>query len=593
MTMQGQAVLPPSLPPPPPPQQPKTVEELRRIEQQDKKSKVSQDEVLKNELGAAKKDNDKDNADTGPTVKINEVRFSKSAVFSPEELAEYARSITTVPMTLVQLQKFAAKLTAEYAKRGYPVNLANIPPQKIANGILEIQLIEPEIGSLILVGPQKTSSDDAQPATGEGTKEATKAAQPKAPKYPPYDGALSPSFILSRLRISSGDKLHVPTLEEALVRFNKINRAQLITELTPGEKFATTNLLARVIEPPRLELLAYGDNAGRNNTGFYRATTMVRGSTWLTEADSITLAGVFSEGTRTAYGSYEMPLPFFTSDVLLGASYSYGETKVIRGDYKDLNVLGTSHSGSVHLAYPWIATLTTTLRSTIYATYYHSTTDFVNVLNDKEETTGVTFALEGDHADSKGRWGAGVEFRTGRAWLGDENGPREGYFHKFNLSLSRMQNITPWLSCFGLFGAQGSLKDRLSSSEQMQIGGTSTVRGYSEGALLGEHGYYTRGELWFRPSSLLGKPENNNLISEISHSFSFFAFVDHAGIFPWKTHNLGVQWQDFLTSTGAGVLFNFRDILTAQFTYAYPLGSIPNNTKEQNYLFRVGCRFSF
>ena len=485
------------------------------------------------------------------TFTASEIRFSPSAVFNVDELETFAEKFLNTPITITDLHRLTATLNTEYAKRGYPINIANVPPQKIKDGIVQIQLIEARVGEVRVENNE----------------------------------LLSTSYVLDHLDVPAGTPIQIERLEKRFVTFNKTNRASVVAELKAGKEIGTTDVVARITEPPVAEVLAYVDNAGRENTGLYRRTGMVRGYSWLTSGDSTAVAAVLSEGTLTAFGSYEVPIGPYGA--ILGGSYAYGETSVIKGPFEDLDITGISHSGNVHLSHPLYTSNTFSLKAIVTGTYYHSTTDFVEVLTDKEEVAGGTGGLEAEYRDNSGQWTLNGEFRGGKATLGSNNAvpdPRNGEFYKLSGNISRVQRVTDYLSLFAVAGGQFSLTKRLASSEQFQLGGTSTVRGFPENAIQADHGYFARGEAWLN----LPRSDDSSTYGFLSRTFSFFAFVDHGGSFPYKGHDTDIAEKDFLTSWGLGLAFNYRDIITAQFTYADPLSGIPGGKREQPFLFRVG-----
>jgi hemolysin activation/secretion protein len=473
-------------------------------------------------------------------------------------LAAFAAPFLNTPLRISDLHKITATLNAEYAKRSYPVHIANIPPQKIKDGVVNITLIEARLGEVRVEG----------------------------------NSQLSAEYVTSHLRLKPSAPIHVGTLEDRFVYFNRTNRAAVVAELKPGWTLGTTDIVARVQEPPAIEYLQFVDNAGRSTTGLYRGTAMVRGYSWLLPGDSASVAGIYSRGTRTVFGSYEVP--FDSRGDAIGGSYAYGETQVISGPFKPLNVTGISHSGDVYLSAPLYASAAFSLKAVLHATYYNSTTDFVDVLSDREETYGGTLGIEGDWNDAAGRWAFAGEVRNGRAIIGDDSAvpdPRDGRFWKFSGHLSRTQRFNDTFTAYAVAGGQYAASKRLASSEQLQIGGVGTVRGYPEGSLLADHGYFARLELWMKPTWI--PKDAGTVASFIGKTCSLFIFADHAGTFPFKGHGATVAKEDFLTSVGGGLSFNYNDVFTAQITGVEPLDGIPSGKKAQYVLFRLGCHFSW
>jgi len=279
--------------------------------------------------------------------------------------------------------------------------------------------------------------------------------------------------------------------------------------------------------------------------------------------------------------------------ITAGADYSYGETKVIAGEYAALDITGVSHSAGGHVTAPLIATADFFASATVAGGYYHSTTDYVTVLSDKEETAHGSVSVNVEWNFWSGRTVASAEYRSGFAWLGKNNpvkDPREGVYHKAVGTLYRRQALpfAPVLTLTGLLTGQLAGDGRLPTSEQFQLGGHNSVRGYPEGILLGDHGYLARGEAHLTAPKL--GAAKGGAWDTLTDRVSLFGFIDHGAVFPFSGRDTSYGSCEFATSAGAGINLNFRDWLFASFTYAKPLDRVPFGRQEDNYLFRVGVR---
>ncbi len=109
----------------------------------------------------------------------------------------------------------------------------------------------------------------------------------------------------------------------------------------------------------------------------------------------------------------------------------------------------------------------------------------------------------------------------------------------------------------------------LPSPEQFQIGGMSTVRGYPEGMLIGDHGDLVSAELNFP----LPLPEPEVLGFSPRKALQGFVFADHGGAFPYKGNNESINKNDFLTgvNVGVGLNLNFTKYLSGKVSMGVPL----------------------
>jgi hemolysin activation/secretion protein len=125
-----------------------------------------------------------------------------------------------------------------------------------------------------------------------------------------------------------------------------------------------------------------------------------------------------------------------------------------------------------------------------------------------------------------------------------------------------------------------------------QTGGLATVRGYSEGLLMGKNGYYVSGELMFPllPRTITTKSGTHNFIGNYIKGA---VFADTAGVFPWvgedymgnKTR-FGMDHDGcyFLASIGMGLRVQLPGDLSARLYWGYPL--INNEYEKHRHLGR-------
>lgn len=106
--------------------------------------------------------------------------------------------------------------------------------------------------------------------------------------------------------------------------------------------------------------------------------------------------------------------------------------------------------------------------------------------------------------------------------------------------------------------------------DQFQAGGLATVKGYSEGLMIGKNGYYLSGELMFPllPRTITS-PRSGEKVPFIGKYVKGAVFVDHGGIFP----STGEDYYDdnyFMTSIGMGLRVQLPGDLSARLYWGYP-----------------------
>ena len=142
---------------------------------------------------------------------------------------------------------------------------------------------------------------------------------------------------------------------------------------------------------------------------------------------------------------------------------------------------------------------------------------------------------------------------------------------------------------------QFSPTDVMPYIDQFQAGGLATIRGYSEGLLIGRSGYIISGELIFplAPQSIKIKNRQNGEKREVPFVRKYVKgvlFVDHAGIYPFKGEGPGARSynsDDYIVSCGFGLRIALPGDASARLYWGIPL---MHNNHE---VYRRNPRFSF
>lgn len=142
----------------------------------------------------------------------------------------------------------------------------------------------------------------------------------------------------------------------------------------------------------------------------------------------------------------------------------------------------------------------------------------------------------------------------------------DGFFYVRG-DASHTQDLPGGLQAFLKFQGQAS-GSSLINTEQIAIGGLSTVRGYLEATQLGDSGWISSFEL--RSPSLIGDSTRDS-----PDEWRFYAFYEGGHVF--VNHALPAQLKNFaLASTGLGTRLRIRKHLHGTVDLAMPLISQPN-----------------
>jgi hemolysin activation/secretion protein len=450
----------------------------------------------------------------GPTVLLKSVSFTPSVFLTPAELDAIIAPYVGHRLDFAGISRLVRDVNDLYAKKGIVTASAILPPQKLSDGNLKVELVEGKVGSVAIVGAHNTSD----------------------------------KYILDRLHLATNGVVDVPRAAHDITYFNKTNQAQLRLQLQPGATFGLTDLALGVTEPPSNTLQFFVDNEGVPSTGAFEFGTYYRGYDLLHIDDNLTLYATKSAGSLAGTVSYDAPVT--TSGTRVAGSYTRSVINVVDGPTAPLDITGNSQAVSLTVSQPLIATTDWTVLASLSGVYGNSTSDSASVPLVHSETI-------------KGVAGLSVSYAAdGRSFSFN---PQLIYAHANNLILGTNADIVLAagtingsfklnkdfsISATGAF--QYSNTQLLPGDLLFQIGGPNTVRGYQADGVAGDSGYFAEVELHHDFSNLV----------EGMDGFVFTDFGQVYSTFPAVTS---------LASVGAGVSFTLPNQVTAEFSAGVPV----------------------
>jgi hemolysin activation/secretion protein len=252
----------------------------------------------------------------GPTFVLKRVRFSNSRHLNRDQLAAAAQPFLGREVHLQDLQALLQRVNEMYRGQGVYTAAATLPEQQVKDGTVVIQLVEGTLGQVVVDKAQYLAAPFVQRWVGD--------PQP-------------------------GTDLDARRLEADVARFNRVNDAKLQATLRAGQDFGRTDLVLEVQEPARTSAQVFLDNYGYASSGKAELGGLVRRQKLLTDGDRSLAYLMASEGTQALSLSYNAPLD--VSGWRLGASASLNRTRMIAGDFKDIDVRGGGSSLAVDSSY--------------------------------------------------------------------------------------------------------------------------------------------------------------------------------------------------------------------------------------------------
>ena len=468
-----------------------------------------------------------------PSVHIYRVDISDSEVFSSAEIDKFKSLIEKKDVTIEDINNLVKLINAQYLKKGFITARAFITEGKL-DGVLKIELMEAHIGKFAIDG-NKYNRD---------------------------------WYLRSQFSHKDGDLFSLKDLQNELKTFNKNARSiKMRAQLKPGEEYGTTDVTLKAEETMPYHLSASFDNFGRDTTGEHRGGIVASTDSLIGFQDRLSLAFNAARSSFNPYIDYNVPVNRYGTRA--GVSYMFGKSKVTSGEYKDFDLDAKTNTYSGYISHPLIDKARWKLNVNTSLNYKTSTAKISGFKYSDFKDTNIAIGLGGNYNFDKSVFYGSLYMTNGI--IKDKIRHEKKHFTKVNADAYYIHYL-PW-------GIIGTLKvggqyspDNIAYVEQYQIGGISSVRGYSESLLMAPSAYYTSLEMLF-PIPFL--PETVNVpfsksgsTFRLRDSVKFAAFLDHGGIF---YHEGKAHRENFLLSDGVGIRVALNKYLSARFYVGFPL----------------------
>lgn len=450
------------------------------------------------------------------TIYVKKIVVGESDILTAEELQTIVAPYEKKEVSITELFSVVEKINQRYKDKKYLSAKAILPPQKVEDGIINIKLVEGRIGGVVLENNKNTD---------EG-------------------------YITDRLEIDKGSLVRLDQLERELFYFNSTNDVKIRAVLKPGEEFATTDYILQVDEPRHYYTTLFLDNTGTDDTGSERLGVSFVNNSLTGKRDVFSAGANTTEGVQSLFVSYNRAVN--KRGTRLGLSADYSSVKVIEGDLEPLNIDGGSHNFGVFVTHPFLVEKSYLVNLFAGINKKNSYTKFDRVKIVDTDVSTASLGVDSQHYGNK--W---VLYSRHVVTAGDSDvlGGSGIHFTTYRTDMSYVRSLENDFIALLRFSGQLSDAVLLPASEQFQIGGMSTVRGYPAGILSGDDGYFASYEVSF----------------PVKENWRGLAFIDHGGAFPFKGNNAGTDSSDYITSIGGGLNISFSETVSARFALGIPL----------------------
>ena len=470
-----------------------------------------------------------------PHFLLEKINFEGNTKISDAELNDLALEILGEDIFFDELLEVCSKVTNLYHEKGYLTSYAQVPPQRIVDGVATIKVIESRVGEINVEGEKWTREWYLK------------------------------HIIMGKAGLREGDIFNAKHLQRAMKEINSEDYVQVetgIERLKEGEENTAITLNVRDRFPINFDV-AY-DDYGRAYTGAQRVSFLLGMHNLTGLGDKIYGGTILSSGSTGWMAGYSLPVSSYGTRL----SFDFTDSHVkLHGPYRPYNVKGNAQSYFFKLTQPLIQTAKSDL-------FLYSGYDFVKANTSWTPDGPKTYlsdynlhvwrsGLYGMTDDNYGRWIGNLALDFGMGGKDKCHSAADTNFFKVGASITRAQRL--FSRSMGIVRVSGQYSpNKLFAAEQMQLGGPYTLRGYQPAELIGDYG--VTGTVEYRtPIPFLDRVWpwlDERLRLAVFYDFGWIGANGHTYDYP----------ESFLHSAGFGGYLNLTDWLAAQVGVGFPFG---------------------
>lgn len=404
-------------------------------------------------------------------VRVEAFRFRGNSAVATAELERTAAPYAGRDLYAEDLEELREALTAGYVSKGFVTSFATIPPQQPEEGVVEVRLVEAGLGKIVVEGTER----------------------------------LYPGYVERRLQPDPGDPVNVFEIErelELLQQGDLIERVH--AQLVPVSGRREFDLLVSVTEEPPLELTLGLANDRSPAVGENAAQAWAEHRDLLGFGDRLSLGLEGGEGFVDADARYAVPIT--SADTTLELYAARQRSKVVESPFDEIDIESESSTLGVGLRQPlwrdarqqvWMGLLGELRRGE--TSILGERFSFVPAADDgvtKVSVLRLLFDWTRRGTDQalafRSTWSQGLDVLGASEYGSHLPGSHvaDGEFGAWLSQLHWLRRLPPVARGSELVARLDAqlARDPLLPLEQFAIGGSRTVRGYPESALVRDNG---------------------------------------------------------------------------------------------------------
>ena len=474
----------------------------------------------------------------GPTFELKEIIIAGNTAFNLKTLRPIYEFFLNKTVSFEDLNTIAKKIEEQYKRKGYLTTKVYIPKQDIIDGKVMIQVDEGKMGKLHIEGN----------------------------KY------FSTAFIEKYFHAKNNEIFNVKKLQRDILRLNKNQDLEVKTVIERGQEPQTSDITLKVADKFPWHRGIGFDNQGTRLTGKYRSSAYLRSSNATGRGDTVFLSSIFS--SLTSGQSFNYAAPIGTYGTKFAFDVIYFNMKIGK-EFKPLDITGNTQIYTPHMLWELALTENFTANADAGIDIKSITKHTSGERSSDDQLRIPFFGFQFTKTDPYGQTSLSPKFSfstanfLGASSLNHPSASRSdtgGFFFKYEQDFNRMQRM-PLDSYLSIRSQLQLASHTLPSSEQFQLGGANSIRGYPEGDYLADQG----GSLnldWIMPMYFIPKSWHmKGSDTDLRHQIEPVLFADVGGgdlrkVLPGESNH------KFLAGVGGGLRFHFNDYFYLRLDWA-------------------------
>jgi len=255
-------------------------------------------------------------------VYVDAFRITGNTVFTDAELQAIVAPYTGREITNNELEEVRRRLTIQYINNGYINSGALIPDQKVADGTVDIEIVEGTLNRIEIEGTDR----------------------------------FKPEYFTSRLELSAGPPLNAKDIEERLQILIQNSLVEGIqAELQPGDRPGEAVLKAKVVESRPYDFAFVFDNKIPPSLGEVRGLAQGEVRNLAGRGDVLTGELELAQGIPYNVKARYL-LPITPQDTTFGLYYEKGKAEVVERPFDELDIKTKLETVGLSLTHPFYRT---------------------------------------------------------------------------------------------------------------------------------------------------------------------------------------------------------------------------------------------